>query len=52
MEAPVGRFLTDNQVRHYEEHGFVSPVSVLTDYEVGECLSEIEAFEAETGKNA
>ena len=46
----MGRFLTDNQVRHYEEHGFVSPVSVLTDYEVRECLSEIEAFEAETGK--
>lgn len=44
------KFLTDDQVKQYEDQGFVSPVSVLTEDEAAECVSEIEAFEAETGK--
>ena len=46
----MGKLLTDDQVKHYSEYGFVSPVSVLTEDEASECLAEIEAFEVETGK--
>lgn len=50
MEGVMGKLLTDDQVGHYLEKGFVSPVSVLTKEEVRDCISEIEAFEAKTGK--
>ncbi|MED5313198.1 MAG: phytanoyl-CoA dioxygenase family protein [Pseudomonadota bacterium] len=46
----MGKLLTDDQVKHYREYGFVSPVSVLTEDEASECVAEIEAFEVETGK--
>ena len=42
--------LTNTQISQYNESGFVSPVDVLTKAEVNSCISEIEVFEAETGK--
>ena len=44
------KYLTNTQVSQYHESGFVSPVDVLTRVEVTSCISEIEAFERETGK--
>ena len=44
------KYLTNTQVSQYHESGFVSPVDVLTREEVTSCISEIEAFERETGK--
>ena len=36
--------------REYNERGFVSLINVLTIEEVDACISDIEAFEAEMGK--
>ena len=44
------KYLTNTQVSQYHESGFVSPVDVLTREEVTTCISEIEAFERETGQ--
>ena len=36
--------------REYNERGFVSLINVLTIEEVDACISDVEAFEAEMGK--
>ena len=42
--------LTNNQVSQYKENGFVSPIHVLTREKVAARISDIDALEAETGK--
>jgi hypothetical protein len=46
----MGKRLTEAQVRHYEDEGYVHPVPVLSGDEVAAARGEIEAFEAKTGK--
>lgn len=42
--------LTDGQIRQYEDDGYVYPIAVLNDAEVRAARSDIESFEARTGK--
>ena len=44
------KLLSQEQVKNYQESGFVSPVDVLDQEEINQCLKEIESFENETGK--
>ena len=44
------KHLTNTQISQYNASGFISPIAVLTKTEVNSCISEIELFEAETGK--
>ena len=44
------KYLTNPQVSQYNESGFVSPINMFTIEEVDTCISDIEAFEAEMGK--
>ena len=46
----MAKHLTSTQVSQYKEIGFVSPINIFTKEEVASCINEIEAFEAETGK--
>lgn len=46
----MGKRLSEAQIRHYEEEGYVFPVPVLSPQEVRAARAEIEAFEAKTGK--
>ncbi len=38
--------LSEVQIRHYREHGWVAPIDVLTENEAGAALAELEAAEA------
>ena len=39
--------LTDEQLRHYVEHGWVAPVDVMSEAEAGELLAVLERAEAD-----
>ena len=41
--------LSQDQVDHYREHGYVSPIPVLTNEEVARLRAELERHEAEQG---
>ena len=44
------KLLSQEQVNQYQDNGFVSPVDVLNQEEINQCLKEIVSFENETGK--
>ena len=44
------KLLSQEQVNQYQDYGFVSPVDVLNQEEINQCLREIESFENETGQ--
>ena len=46
----MGKYLEDDQIRHYHDKGFLSPINVLTRDEIQTCNSEIEAFEKASGQ--
>ncbi len=46
----MAKVLSDTQIRHYDERGYVSPVPALSPGEAREARAAIEAFEARTGK--
>ncbi len=46
----MAKRLTESQIKHYEQEGYVYPIPVLTPEEVRAARGEIEAFEAKTGK--
>ena len=46
----MAKHLTNTQVSQYKGIGFVSPINIFTKEEVAYCIHEIEAFQAETGK--
>ncbi|MDA1099886.1 MAG: phytanoyl-CoA dioxygenase family protein [Proteobacteria bacterium] len=46
----MNKRLTDSQIRHYEDDGYVHPVAVLNADEVWTARAEIESFEARSGK--
>jgi hypothetical protein len=39
------KLLSQEQVNQYRNSGFVSPVDVLDQDEIDQCLSELESFE-------
>ena len=41
--------LTDAQVNHYRERGYLAPLDLLTADEVSHARAQLEAYEAETG---
>jgi len=43
------KLLSQEQVHQYHNSGFVSPVDVLNQDEIAQCIREIESFEKETG---
>ena len=43
------KHLTDAQVGHYRDRGYVSPVDLLTESEATEARAKLEAYEAESG---
>ena len=45
----MGKYLEGDQIRHYHDKGFLSPINVLTRDEIQTCNSEIEAFEKASG---
>lgn len=47
----MGKYLKRDQISHYHEMGYLSPIDVLTSDEVQACISEIEAFEKTTGQS-
>ncbi len=44
------KLLSQEQINQYQDYGFVSPVDVLNQEEINQCLKEIESFENETGQ--
>ena len=46
----MGKTLSDLQVQQYEKDGYLHPNPALTDDEVSTARTEIEKFEARTGK--
>lgn len=46
----MGKYLEGDQIRHYHDKGFLSPINVLTRDEIQTCNSEIEAFEKASGQ--
>ena len=44
------KLLTSSQVNDYATNGFTSGIQVINEEELTWCNSEIERFEAETGK--
>ena len=46
----MNKILSAGQISKYENDGFLSPINVLDEIEVANCLSEIEAFERKTGE--
>ena len=46
----MGKYIEDDQIRHYHDKGFLSPINVLTRDEIQTCNSEIEAFEKASGQ--
>ena len=46
----MGKYLEDDQIRHYHDKGFLSPINVLTPDEIQTCNNEIEAFEKASGQ--
>jgi hypothetical protein len=42
----MGKKLTDSQIQHYRDHGFVCPVDALPGQQAAACLRELETFEA------
>ena len=44
------KYLEDDQIHHYHDKGFLSPIDVLTRDEIKICNSEIEAFEKASGQ--
>ena len=44
--------LTDQEVRAFDERGFVSPVKIISVDEAADYRRKLEAYEAETGKSA
>ncbi len=43
------KHLTDAQIGHYRERGYISPVDLLTASEAAEARAKLEAYEAESG---
>ena len=46
----MGKYIEDDQIRHYHDKGFLSPINVLTRDEIQTCNREIEAFEKASGQ--
>src|SRR5262245_20105407 len=46
------KVLSEQQVREFEEDGFVSPVRAISEAEAAGCRGKLEEFEAETGRPA
>ena len=46
----MGKYIEDDQIRHYHDKGFLCPINVLTRDEIQTCNSEIEAFEKASGQ--
>ena len=44
------KLLSQEQVNQYHNSGFVSPVDVLNQDEIAQCIREIESFENKTGQ--
>ena len=44
------KLLSQEQVNQYHNSGFLSPVDVLNQGEISQCVKEIENFENETGQ--
>ncbi|MEM7324423.1 MAG: phytanoyl-CoA dioxygenase family protein [Actinomycetota bacterium] len=45
----MAKVLTDDQVESYQADGWISPLDVLTEAEVADARSKLEAFEAQYG---
>ena len=46
----MGKYLESNQIRHYHDKGFLSPINVLDHDEIQTCNNEIAAFEKASGQ--
>ncbi len=46
----MGNLLSKEQIKKYDDDGYVTPINVLSDEEIDECLTEINRFEIATGK--
>ena len=44
------KLLSQEQVNRYNNSGFLSPVDVLDQDEIAQCVKEIKNFENETGQ--
>jgi non-heme Fe2+,alpha-ketoglutarate-dependent halogenase len=44
--------LSEDQVRFFDDNGYLSPIQGVSEGEANDCRRRLEAFEAETGKSA
>ena len=44
--------LTEAEVRSFHDRGFASPVRLMSEAEAENCRSQLETYEADTGKSA
>ena len=48
----MAKALTDAQVKHFREQGWLAPVRVMSEAQAAGCAARIAAYEAKMGESA